>query len=163
MIMAKRTILVLGVGNLLLSDEGVGIHVVRQLQNMSLDPDVEVVDGGTGAFELIEHFRGRRKVIIVDAVKGDAKPGTLLRFTPEEAALQWHPPFTAHQFSLRELLYFAQELTPRLEVILFGVVPEDTKFFSMQLSRSVKSRIPKIISSLLDEINRTVKLPEAIP
>jgi hydrogenase maturation protease len=156
--MAERTILVLGVGNLLLSDEGVGIHVVHKLKSMSLDPDVEVIDGGTGAFELIEHFHGRRKIIIVDAVKADAKPATLLRFTPEEAVLQWHPTFTAHQFSLRELLHFAQELIPQPEIIVFGVVPEETKPFSIQLSRSVKRQIPTIISSLLKEINKTKEL-----
>ncbi len=152
--MNDKNILVLGVGNLLLSDEGVGIHVVSQLRNMSLAPNVEVIDGGTRSFELIEHFRNRKKVIIVDAVNARAKPGTVFRFTPENAELQWYPAFSAHQLSLYELLLFAQELVPCPEIVVYGVVPKETKRFNTQLSKKVRRRIQRIISEIFKEIQK---------
>lgn len=150
--MCKKNILVLGVGNLLLSDEGVGIHIVHQLQNMSLATYVEVIDGGTESFELIRFFRNRKKVIIVDAVKADAKPGTILRFTPEDGELQWSPSLSAHQLSLYELLHFSQELIPRPEIVVYGMVPKETRRFSTQLSRTVKRNIQRIISEIIKEL-----------
>jgi len=150
--MENKNILVLGVGNLLLSDEGVGIHVVSQLRNMHLSPNVEVIDGGTMSYELIDHFRDREKVIIVDAVNASAEPGTVFRFTPEDAELQWFPAFSAHQLTLYELLLFAQELESPPEIVVYGVVPNETKRFSTQLSRKVKRRIHRIISEIIKEI-----------
>ena len=151
--MKNKNILVLGVGNLLLSDEGVGIHVVSQLRNMHLAPNVEVIDGGTRSFELIEHFRNRKKVIIVDAVNdASAEPGTVFRFTPDDAELQWFPAFSAHQLSLYELLNFAQQLEPPPEIIVYGIVPKETKKLSTHLSRKVKRRIHRIISEIFKEI-----------
>ncbi len=94
--MTEKSVLVLGVGNLLLADEGVGVHVAQRLLKMPMPPEIEVIDGGTGGFELIEHFRGKKEVIIVDALKADADPGTVIQFTPDDIALQWHSSFSAH-------------------------------------------------------------------
>ncbi len=152
--MSANRILVLGVGNLLLGDEGVGIHLINKMQKTSLPPGVEVMDGGTTSFELINYFRGRKKVIIVDAVKGDAEPGTILRFTPEDADLQWHQTESAHQLNLQELFRFARKLTPSPEIIVYGIVPKETKHFSMQLSRPVKRQLPRVITEIIREIKR---------
>jgi hydrogenase maturation protease len=150
--MNEKEILVLGVGNYILSDEGVGIHVIHELQNMPLTPNVEVIDGGTGSFELIEHFRGRKKVIIVDAVKTNDKPGTLFRFTPDDVEFIWSASFYAHQLSMHDLLHFVNELKPVPEIVIYGIVPEETTLFSTHLSKKVKRRIKKIISEIIKEI-----------
>jgi hydrogenase maturation protease len=152
--MSKKSILVLGVGNFLLSDEGVGIHVAHQLQNMPLASDVEVMDGGTGGFELIQHFQGRKKVIIIDAVNTDDKPGTVFRFTPEDIALLQQETFSAHQFNLIELFFFVQQMTLRPEVVVYGIVPLETKQFSTKLSRVVSGGIKRMLPSLLKELNQ---------
>ena len=102
--MLERHTLVLGVGNLLLSDEGVGVHVVHRLRQSRLPVHVEVIDGGTAGFELTGHLRGRRKVVIVDAVEADARPGTIFRFKPGEAGLRWRQPLSAHQVGLRGII-----------------------------------------------------------
>lgn len=151
----EKPVLVLGVGNILLADEGVGVHVVRQLQEMPLPAGVEVLDGGTGGFELIEHLRGRKKVIIIDAVQADAPPGTVLRFHPEDAALQWRPPFSAHQTGLHELLHFCRQLVPPPEVSILGVVPQETQRASTQLSPMIQDRVPAIIAAVINEAERT--------
>ena len=152
--MDEKSILVLGVGNFLLSDEGVGIHVAQQLQKMPLASHVEVLDGGTGGFELITHFHGRKKVIIIDAVKTDDKPGTVFRFTPDDMAQLQQKAFSVHQFSLHELFYFVRQMKPRPEVVVYGIVPLETKLFSTELSKVVNSGVQKMLPSLLEEINR---------
>ena len=150
--MSDKEILVLGVGNYLLTDEGVGIHIVHELQNQRLPANVEVIDGGTGSFELIEHFRDRKKVIIVDAVKTDDDPGTLYRFTPGDVEFIWNATFYAHQLSLHDLLHFALELEPAPEIVIYGIVPEETALFSTELSKKVKRRIKRIVSEIIKEI-----------
>ena len=74
--------LILGIGNLLLKDEGVGVHVVQALRGRKIPDGVEVVDGGTFGLDLIDIFAGRRKVIFIDAMLSKAPPATVLRFSP---------------------------------------------------------------------------------
>ena len=86
--------MIVGVGNVLLKDEGIGVHVVRALQEMSLaspNGEVEVVDGGTSpsAFDSAE---GADKLIIVDAARGGGEPGTVYRFTPDEVSGETEAP-----------------------------------------------------------------------
>ena len=66
-------ILIVGVGNLLLRDEGIGVHVAHELQRRHLPTDLEVLDGGTAGMDLLHHFQGRRRVIFVDAVEADGE------------------------------------------------------------------------------------------
>jgi hydrogenase maturation protease len=157
-----KSVLILGLGNLLLGDEGVGIHLVRQLQRMPLPPEVEVIDGGTGGFELLAHCCGKQKVIIIDAVKADARPGTMLRFTPEEAALQWPLPYSAHQAGVAELLYEAKAFMPSLEIIVYGVVPKETATMSTQLSRLVRRQLSKLAAMIVAEAKKPAVISCAV-
>jgi hydrogenase maturation protease len=155
-----KSILVLGVGNLLLSDEGVGIHVAQQLLTQSLPSDVEVIDGGTGGFELISYFCGRKKVIIIDAVDGDDEPGTILRFTPDDLNIAWRPSLSAHQTGVEGLLHFSKELSPPPEVVIIGVIPKETRRLGTSLSKTVKKRIQKAVAAVLKEIGAPAASPE---
>jgi len=137
---------------MLLSDEGIGIHVVNGLQKMSLPQHVEVVDGGTGGFELLNHFQGKEKIIIVDAMKGDDEPGTLFRCTPDDLNVQWEHTYSSHQTNLAELFHFASTLSPAPEIIIMGVIPKDIQSMGIALSEEVASQVPKIIGTILKEI-----------
>lgn len=150
--MIEKSVLILGVGNLLLADEGIGVHVAQRLQQMSLPPWVEVVDGGVGGFELIAHCSNRKKIILVDAVKTDAAPGTVLRFRAEEVPPTWPAAFSAHQFGLQEFLHFCQELVPAPEVIVYGVVPKATNRMSTHLSRTLQRRLTKLVALIVAEV-----------
>jgi len=84
---------ILGVGNLLLSDEGVGVHVANKLMEMDLPAGVEVIEGGTDGFRLMNVVTGADRLIVVDAVKGESPPGSIYRFdindvpsSPEKSA-----------------------------------------------------------------------------
>ncbi len=150
---SKKTILVLGIGNLMLGDEGVGIHAIRALKEMKVPENVEVVDGGTGGFELLMYFRGKKKVIIIDAMNGDAEPGMVFRCLPNDLDLKWRHPYSSHQSTITELLYFATLESPSLEIVLFGIVPEIIHEASTELSRVIQDRIPQLISAVWREIH----------
>ncbi|MDZ7344258.1 MAG: hydrogenase maturation protease [candidate division KSB1 bacterium] len=154
--MRAKSILILGVGNLLLGDEGVGIHVVRQLRRLPLPPEVEVIDGGTGGFELLAHCRGRKKVAIIDAVKVAAEPGAVFRFAPEEVSEQPRPVLSAHEGGVHDLLHFCKTLVPPPEVIIYGIVPEETQRLSMQLSEMLARKLDEIVAFLIAEMKRVV-------
>jgi hydrogenase maturation protease len=154
--MRAKSILILGIGNLLLGDEGVGIHVVRQLQRMPLPPEVEVIDGGTGGFELLAHCRGREKVIIVDAIDITAQPGAVFRFAPEELPETWRPAFSAHEGGLHELLHFCKTLVPPPQVIIYGVAPQETQRMGTQLSETLVHKLDEIVALIAAEVGRTV-------
>jgi hydrogenase maturation protease len=154
----KQT-LILGLGNLLLSDEGVGVHVAQLLLRMELPSDVEVVDGGTGGFELIEHVRGKSKVVIIDCFRADAKPGSIARLTLDEVSLDQPPPFSVHEGGIQELLLPIQKLTPTPEVVLLGIVPAVVDQPGMVLSAEIESQMPKIVSAVLEEVSRNQPSP----
>ncbi len=152
--MNEKQVLILGVGNILLSDEGVGVHVVQRLKQMDLPPCIEVVDGGTGGFELIDHVRGKTKVIIVDCMMLDADPGAVFRLTPDELFLRSDSPFSAHQGGIRELLYHITTLPQPPEVVVYGIVPLDRERPSMRLSEPVACRVSDIINAVLAEVEK---------
>ena len=79
--MPEPRILVLGIGNILLSDEGVGVHVINRLQETFAIPDgIEIIDGGTMGLDLMPYFEGKTDVVVVDAICSDGeKPGTIRR------------------------------------------------------------------------------------
>ncbi len=149
--MSKKT-LVLGVGNLLLGDEGIGVHVAHELQEMQLSPDVEVIDGGTTGYELLPYLEGREKVIIVDALHTEGEAGEAYRFRLAEAQLQWASTYSPHQSGLHELLDAAKLLMPSSEIVVFGIVPEEINTMIIGLSRQVHKRMPEILSAVLQEI-----------
>jgi len=152
--MSDKNILVLGLGNLLLSDEGVGVHAIRELQKRSLPENVLLVDGGTGGFELIRYFQGKEKVIIVDAMKSEQKPGSVFRMTPDELDLKDFHPFSSHQGGLTELLKEINNLNPMPEVIIYGITVGEIGQYNMNLSRDVKRTIPVLISLIIRELDK---------
>ena len=81
---SRRPILVLGIGNILLRDEGVGVRVIERMLKMRLPDNVELVDGGTAGADLLDVLAERKKVIVIDAVQADCEPGTVLKFTADD-------------------------------------------------------------------------------
>lgn len=148
----RKPVLILGVGNLLLGDEGIGIHAVERMQASSLPEFVEVLDGGTGSFELLYSIYGRKKVIIIDAIDCDDEPGTLYRFQPEDISLKFIPATTAHQLHLAELLHFVQKMPHQPELIIYAVVPQNTEI-GTELSETAHSALNKLILVICKELD----------
>jgi hydrogenase maturation protease len=102
---SRADILVLGIGNILLRDEGIGVHVIRQLQKQLLAGSVDIVDGGTGGVEFVVLIAGRRKLVVVDAGDIDGVPGDILRLGYDELSRRCQEEMSLHEFGLAESLY----------------------------------------------------------
>ena len=96
---------VLGVGNLLLRDEGVGIHVVKALEGYPFPPDVEVIDGATAGCDLLPLISGAERVVMVDAMEGGEPPGAVYRLTPQDFEQEPHEgAVSLHDISIMDVL-----------------------------------------------------------
>jgi hydrogenase maturation protease len=150
--MDKKPILILGIGNLLLKDEGVGVHIVNRLKEMPLPPDVEVMDGGTMGIDLLYYIEGREKVVVIDTAKAGDPPGTVYRFTDNELAEKREFLRTAHGIDFSDVVKTAKMLgTKPDEIIFIGVEPEDMSE-GLELSPLIEKRIPFIIKLVMKEI-----------
>ena len=145
----NRSVLILGIGNILQSDDGVGIHIVNHIaQHIELPDDVEAIDGGTAGFDLVPLLRGREKIIIVDALRVDDEPGSIYRFKPEDARKS--RAFSAHEVGIIEVIDMLRLLGENPEIEIIGVVPEDIDTLDMHISPSVRRSIPHAIIQIMD-------------
>jgi hydrogenase maturation protease len=146
-------VLVLGVGNLLLGDEGVGIHAVRELEKRDIPPSVDVVDGGTAGLNLLDLMRGYEQVIIVDAVDAGEEPGTILRFTPRQVASEAQElPLSLHQTEVLKVVelaaYLGQPLPP---IVIYGIQPQAMDW-STELSPALQAKLSRLVDAILEEV-----------
>jgi hydrogenase maturation protease len=143
-------VLILGIGNLLLSDEGVGVHAVRALGKRKLPPGLETLDGGTSGADLVDHLDGRAKVIVIDAASGDGSPGTIYRCEAYDLIEQGGS-LSLHEFGLADSLHMAERLgcAPQ-RVVVLGVQPA-TMEPGLELSPEVSAALPKVIQLALAE------------
>jgi len=153
----KKTV-VLGTGNELFRDEGVGVHAARILQ-AKLPPsgsDVEVIDGGTSP-DIWSLIDGADKLIIVDAVRGGCEPGTIYRFTPQQIVADRGLVTSVHQMGILENLSLMELVggKPR-ETVIVGVEPAELEP-GLELSARLQERMPKIIQTVLGEIHLRVE------
>ena len=148
-----RPTLVLGLGNILLRDEGVGVRVVQAMERMELPRDVELFDGATAGLDLIDVLADRRKVIVIDAIEGGAEPGTVLRLGPEDLAPCNGKGVSLHEIGLLEALTVARQLgTAPHEVVIFGIKPKVVDY-GLTLSPEIAQLVPRIIESVLAELD----------
>ena len=146
-------ILVMGIGNLLLQDEGAGVRVIEALENKYVMPaGVELLDGGTSGIELLYYIEGRDVLILVDVVRNGGNSGTLYRFEGEEVPALFQKKISPHQLGISDLLATAKLIDKMPEkVVLFGIEPKciDT---GLELTAEVTSSIPEIVEQIADEI-----------
>ncbi len=145
-------ITILGVGNELLSDEGVGVHVAKRLMKMNLPPNIEVVEGGTDGFGLLNIITDTDRLIVVDSVKGGSAPGTLYKFDVDDVPAT--PDIfktSVHQISILEVIHLSGLIGKTPHTTVIGVEPESLTS-GMELSAEVKSKIPRIIELIFETI-----------
>ncbi len=145
--------LVIGLGNPLLGDEGVGVRVVEELRGLQLPDGVEVLEGGTAGLGLLALMEGYQRVIVVDAADMGHSPGHVVRFTPSEVQFKkTDASLSLHQIGLGEVLALAEalEMAPD-ELIIIGVQPGRIEGVA-GLRPEVEGVIPKIIEIILDEL-----------
>jgi hydrogenase maturation protease len=126
-------ILVLGLGNVLMGDEGVGVHVVRALEKLSLPPNVECLDGGTGGFVLLGPLQSADHIILIDAAADGNPIGTVTRTTPRFSR-DYPPTLTAHDVGVKDLLdvFYMQGGNPN--VVLYAITIDPHQPITLELS-----------------------------
>ena len=146
--------LILGLGNPLRGDDGVGVRVVEALAERALPGEVEVVDGGTGGLGIVNLMEGRQRVILVDAADMGRAPGEFVRFTPEDARLLGDAEhLSIHGAGLRDSLMLAQALgTLPEEIIIFGVQSVELDWKSA-LSPEVEASLPALVEAIVIEVS----------
>ena len=145
----------LGVGNLLLSDDGVGVHAIRRLQQVALLPEeVQVVDGGTSGLDLLHYLEGVSHLVIVDATEVGQAPGTLTRLAGDEVPAYLSTKLSPHEIGLPDMLFAAKlrDLYPE-EVVVWGVQPATTEV-GLDLSPPVAAQVDVLVQKILEELTR---------
>ncbi len=149
---ATPRIVVIGVGNLILTDEGIGIHTVKALQELDFPDDVKLIDGGTSP-DLIAYTRAGDKLIIVDAAKAGGEPGTIYRFKPEDLAGGKAALTSAHEMGVVEnLQLMSMAGSEPKEIVIIGIEPREIKF-GTELSPELERKMPEIVKAVLKEMD----------
>ena len=154
-------ILVLGLGNILLKDEGIGVHVVAELQKRQLPDNVEAIDGGTSGLDILLVQEKPYRLVVIDAMKAGRKPGTIYRTRVKADEMdrlthifskKKHSTVSLHQLGLVDALLVAEktDCAPD-EITIIGVEPGEIDG-GLELTESVQQRMPEIINSVLEEI-----------
>ena len=153
--------IVLGIGNPILRDDGVGIHVVKQLKKHIDDPSVTLDEAQTGGMNLLDMIRGYDKAILIDAIKiKHAQPGEVKRFLLSDfSSIHSYNP---HDVTLLEALRLAEKLgedkIPH-EIVVIGVVLEEIPLeFGEHLSSTVATAVPKAVEMTLSELGKNLNI-----
>ena len=136
-------VLVLGIGNLLMGDEGVGVAVIRELERRKLPVGVECLDGGTGSFQLLEPLGRARRTILVDATADGQVPGTITRLKPRFSR-DYPRRLTAHDIGLKDLLDAFYLMGDAPWVTLFAISIVFPQPMRVGLSAPLRARLPEI-------------------
>ncbi len=143
--------LVLGLGNVIMGDEGVGVHVVRALEKHSLPTNVECLDGGTGGFTLLEPLQEAGRIILIDAAADGNPIGTVTRTTPKFSR-DYPPTLTAHDIGVKDLLdvFYIQGGSP--DVVLYAITIDPHQSISMELSPEIAKAAEVAVAEILAEL-----------
>ena len=157
--MTNKT-LVLGLGNILMGDEGVGVRVVQALEKLDLPDYVECLDGGTGGFLLLEPIQQADRVIMIDASADTTEPGTIRRITPKYSK-DYPPTLTAHDVGIKDLLdvFHMQEAqsdgeigATSKEIILYAITIDPKQPITLDLSRELIKAADEVVQMIKSEL-----------
>ena len=147
--------LVLGLGNILMGDEGIGVYTVRALEQHTLPPNVECLDGGTGGFTLLEPLQDADRIILIDAAADDSPLGTVTRTTPRFSR-DYPPTLTAHDIGMKDLLDMFYIQGGQHEIILYAITIDPKQPIRMSLSPEGAAAAEVAVQEILLELRATV-------
>jgi hydrogenase maturation protease len=150
---SSADVTILGIGNLLMGDEGVGIHVLNKLcESYTFSPAINLIDGGTIGIDLIPYFEDCNKMIIIDAVDFHEKPGYYKSLANKEIQYRFNTKLSLHHAGLSDVLSIIQlqEIKPP-EMILVGIQPEKIEM-GIELSNTVQNKLDEIFSLIINKL-----------
>ncbi len=141
-------ILILGIGNYLMGDEGIGVHVANRLSAMHLPTDIQIVDGGTGGFHLLQYFEEHETVILIDATL-DKNPVGTIRLIEPHYAKDFPQAMSTHDIGLRDMVNALQLMDKMPHIYLFVVSIESIQQQGITLTPEIEAIIPDLIQQIL--------------
>jgi hydrogenase maturation protease len=148
----SKSILVLGVGNYLMGDEGVGVHVIQQMDNLDLPNHLDILDGGTGGFLLLNCFESYAKIIFVDATMDGREEGTVSLIRPKFAS-DFPSALSVHDVGLKDMIEAVYLMENQPDLYLFTISIEKVEPMTTELAPKVKKAIPKAIEQIMDLVD----------
>jgi hydrogenase maturation protease len=149
----KPSILVLGIGNVLLSDEGFGVHVIRRLKQLKVPDNVRIEEGGIGGFNLLGSLDGVDKLLVVDVMWMNTSPGELFVINPEQELKEPGKQIVSfHQIGVLELVQLGKLIGNSPEVTYIVTRPEKMKW-STELSPALQNAVEKAIDLIINKCN----------
>lgn len=146
---------IIGCGNPLAGDDGIGVRIINELKTLSLPEEIVLLEGGTDPLNLLEMLRGADKVILIDAVKGAGKPGEVFLLTLDQVDLESQAGLSLHQFNLAQVMALGHSLFPKempQEILVVGVEAVNTTSFNLELSEPVQRAIPHAVQIILNQL-----------
>lgn len=148
---SEKKTLVLGLGNILMGDEGVGVYVVRALEKHHLPAGVECLDGGTGGFTLLEPLENADRIILVDAASDGNPIGTVTRTTPRFSR-DYPRTLTAHDVGMKDLLDMFYIQGGQHEIVLYAITIDPQQPIRMNLSAGGEQSAAVAVELILEEL-----------
>ncbi len=150
----SQSILILGVGNFLMGDEGVGVHLIQEMDKLELPPYVDILDGGTGGFLLLNCFESYNKIIFVDATMDGKEVGTISLLRPKFAS-DFPSALSVHDVGLKDMIEAVYLMESQPDLYLFTISIEKVVPMTTELAPEVKNAIPKAIEQIIS-LNKTL-------
>jgi len=152
----RSDVTVIGMGNILYRDEGVGVYAIHHLRAAyRFRPAIELVDGAMLGFELVDYFRAGVDLVVLDALLADGPPGAVYRLPAEELLqLGTGTRPMAHEVDPVQQLRLAAALGEPVDLALVGIVPADTSGFEVGLSPQLRAAFPAFVEAVLAELQR---------
>ena len=153
--MKKYKLTILGLGNILCRDEGFGVHFIRQfMERHTFVENVNVVDGGTLGYMLMDTICETENLVVIDTVKSDDKPGSIYRFHPDAIPTHLHYNVSAHEVEFLDLLVKAEMMGELPTTTFIAVVPENIEEEGLEMTETVRNAFPQIEKLVLKEMER---------
>ncbi|ABQ06920.1 HyaD/HybD family hydrogenase maturation endopeptidase [Flavobacterium johnsoniae] len=148
-----NTILVLGIGNYLMGDEGVGVHFINRIDKAQFPEGISFIDGGTGGFTLIPYIESHQKVIIVDATMDGKEEGTISLLKPRFSE-DFPISLSGHNFGLKDMVEILSITDTMPEIYLYTITILKMDPMCMQLSPKVEAAIEKVTAEIIQQIEK---------
>ncbi|MGE5372381.1 MAG: hydrogenase maturation protease [Solirubrobacterales bacterium] len=152
----KIPVLVLGIGNPLLTDDGVGFHAVNRLSEETMPPGVEVVDGGVHTYDLVDFFCSAETIVVIDALKAGGNPGQLYRAPLEEMGLKSSGGMSVHSMHFIDAMDMVHYVGFYPRVIVYGIEPESLDW-GTELSPTVAAKLPRLLERVREEVHKLIQ------
>lgn len=152
-----RRLLVMGVGNLLLSDDGLGVWAVQELEKEEWPENVVFLDGGTFTQDIYHLFEGYEELLVLDVVHAGGAPGTIYRLTEDDLIQNENQRLSLHDIDLIDSLKMAELIGRRPKMRVLGMEPTDFTTWSMELTPTIKAALPKYVEIARQDVKEILE------